>query len=71
VTWAALVASLDIVVVAGFVERDSSMFESVIGTWLPFVLIFLTTWATGALMSTLPWTQERPGGRPAPQGLPK
>jgi hypothetical protein len=67
--WTALVVTLDIVVVAGFVKRDLSIFERLLGTWLPFVLIFLATWATGALMTTLPWTREGPTRRPASQGL--
>jgi hypothetical protein len=50
---------LDLVVVAGGVERSRAMFESFSGTWLPFALVFLATWGTGSLMSTMPRTKER------------
>jgi menaquinone-dependent protoporphyrinogen oxidase len=53
--WTAIVAGLDGVVIAGGVQRSLAMFGSLTGTWLPLVLIFLATWATGALMATLPW----------------
>jgi len=42
-----LVALLDLVVVASFIQRDLAMFRSAFGTWLPLSLILLTTWATG------------------------
>jgi len=50
----ATVALLDLVVVAGAVQRSLAMFGSLVGTWLPFWLVFATTWATGELISTLP-----------------
>ncbi len=57
----AVVALLDVGVVAGTIQRSLAMFGSFAGTWLPLVLIFLATWATGALMSTLPWPKpEKP-----------
>jgi menaquinone-dependent protoporphyrinogen oxidase len=55
VTWTAIVALLDAVVVAGGVLHSLKMFGSVAGTWLPFALIFFATWATGEVMSTMPW----------------
>ena len=42
-----IVAALDLVVVALFILRSFAMFGSLLGTWLPFVLIFAATWATG------------------------
>ena len=39
--WTAIVMLLDLVVVAGALQRSLEMFKSVPGTWLPFVLIFL------------------------------
>ena len=42
-----IVMALDLVVVAAFIVRSFAMFGSVLGTWLPFVLIFAATWATG------------------------
>jgi menaquinone-dependent protoporphyrinogen oxidase len=55
--WTAIVTILDAVVVAGALLRDFAMFTSVAGTWLPFSLILLATWVTGALMSTMPWSE--------------
>jgi menaquinone-dependent protoporphyrinogen oxidase len=53
--WTAIVAGLDGVVIAGGVQRSLAMFGNITGAWLPLMLIFLATWATGALMSTMPW----------------
>jgi menaquinone-dependent protoporphyrinogen oxidase len=52
--FAAIVALLDAAIVAGLILRSFAMFESVVGTWLPFLLIFLATWATGLVMSMIP-----------------
>ena len=49
-----LVAVLDAVVVAGLILRSYDMFQSIAGTWLPFVLIFLATWATGSILAMVP-----------------
>lgn len=38
---------LDVIVVATFIEGSYAMFASFIGTWLPFALMFLTTYVTG------------------------
>jgi len=54
----AMVALLDLVVVAGVAQRSLEMFTSIAGTWLPFTLIFGATWGTGALMSTMPWPKS-------------
>jgi hypothetical protein len=40
---------LDALVVAPLFERSYAMFRSVIGTWLPFVVIFAASWAAGVL----------------------
>ena len=53
--FAATVAVLDLAVVAGLIQRSPAMMGSVTGFWLPLLLIFFATWATGALMSTMPW----------------
>lgn len=58
-SFAAIVALLDLVVVAGLVQGSLAMFASVAATWLPLLLIFAATWATGGIMSTMPW-QEPP-----------
>ena len=41
---------LDVVIVATFVEGSYEMFTSFIGTWLPFGLMFLTTYLVGTLI---------------------
>jgi hypothetical protein len=58
--WTAIGLLLDLVVVAGAVQRSLALFESVIGTWLPVGLIFLASWSTGVLLSMMP-----DGARPA------
>jgi menaquinone-dependent protoporphyrinogen oxidase len=54
VAWTMLVAALDLIVVAAAIERSIAMFASIAGTWLPFVLIFLSTWATGSVLAMMP-----------------
>ncbi len=54
----ALVAVLDAVVVAGLVMRSFDMFASIAGTWLPFALILLATWATGSILAMRPQRRE-------------
>jgi menaquinone-dependent protoporphyrinogen oxidase len=53
-TWTATVVVLDLVVVAGAVQRSLGMFKSIAGTWLPLALIFVVTWVTGEVISMLP-----------------
>jgi len=45
------VITLDALVVAPLIEGNYSMFTSLLGTWVPFVLIFGATYATGLLVS--------------------
>ena len=45
--YAAFVMLMDFVVVATFVEKSYAMFSSLLGTWLPFALIFGSTYAVG------------------------
>ena len=42
-----VVAVMDVLVVALLIERSFEMFKSILGTWLPFLLIFASTWWTG------------------------
>lgn len=42
-----VVVVMDVFVVALLIERSFKMFASILGTWLPFVLIFISTWWTG------------------------
>lgn len=59
IIWTALVALLDLVVVAGLAMRSFEMFTSIAGTWLPFALIFAATWATGTIQSMVPMSARR------------
>ena len=43
----AIVAGLDLLLVAPFIERSYAMFLSFLGTWLPFALIFATVYLIG------------------------
>ena len=49
----AIVIFLDVFVIALLVEKSFDMFRSVLGTWLPFALIFLAIWLTGTVMAVL------------------
>jgi len=41
------VIAMDFFVVAMLINRSFEMFTSLLGTWIPFGLIFLATWLTG------------------------
>ncbi|HXY49085.1 MAG TPA: hypothetical protein VEI01_06510 [Terriglobales bacterium] len=43
----AVVVSLDLFLVAPVFEKSYAMFASPLGTWVPFALIFVTTYLTG------------------------
>jgi hypothetical protein len=47
VVYVGIVILLDFVVVATLIERSYAMFASVLGTWLPFALIFAATYLVG------------------------
>jgi len=42
-----LIVALDAAVVAPLFERSYAMFRSLLGTWVPFVAIFVASWAAG------------------------
>jgi menaquinone-dependent protoporphyrinogen oxidase len=68
IAWTAIVVLLDAVIMAGAVLRSLKIFGSVAGTWLPFAMIFVAIWATGALMSTMPWpTKNSEPSAPVPR----
>jgi hypothetical protein len=46
-TFLGVVVVMDTIVVALLIEQSFVMFESILGTWLPFLLIFVSTWWTG------------------------
>jgi hypothetical protein len=41
------VITLDFFIVALLINQSLDMFASLLGTWIPFVLIFTSTWLTG------------------------
>jgi hypothetical protein len=45
----AVVVLADFFLVALVINRSMDMFRSVIGTWLPFLLIFVATYIAGVL----------------------
>lgn len=55
-SFAGIVALLDLVIVAGVVQRSWALFGSTLGLWLPLALIVLTAWAIGELLLTMPRT---------------
>ena len=42
---------MDFFVVAMLIEKNFDMFRSILGTWIPFVLIFFSTYFTGFLLN--------------------
>jgi hypothetical protein len=59
VTWLAIVMLLDLVVVAGLLLRSLAMFQSPLGTWIPFALIFASVLAVGEVNAS----RRRLGGK--------
>ncbi len=47
------VMAMDFFVVAMLILRSFEMFTSLLGTWIPFGLIFLSTWITGLFSSRI------------------
>lgn len=50
----AIVVLLDFFLVALIIERSMDMFRSLLGTWIPWVLIFLSTYLTGLVVEARP-----------------
>jgi hypothetical protein len=42
---------MDLFVVATFIEKSYAMFASLLGTWIPFVLIFVSTYLVGRMVT--------------------
>ncbi|MBH0200138.1 MAG: hypothetical protein HP497_12085 [Nitrospira sp.] len=47
-----VVVLLDVFLVALLIERSFAMFRSIIGTWIPFALIFAATYLTGRVLQS-------------------
>ena len=50
----AFVIAMDFFVVAMFINRSIEMFASLLGTWIPFALIFASTYLTGRSKTSSP-----------------
>ncbi len=48
----AIVVLVDFFLVALVINRSLEMFESLIGTWIPWALIFLATYLTGSVVES-------------------
>jgi hypothetical protein len=46
-----VVVAMDVVVVAMLINHSFAMFGSLLGTWIPFLLIFLSTYLTGTIVA--------------------
>jgi hypothetical protein len=53
VIFLAFVILMDFFVMAFAILRSFEMFASVVGTWIPFVLIFLSTYVTGMYVTKM------------------
>ncbi len=49
-----IVIGLDFFVVALLILRSTEMFRSILGTWIPFALIFASTYLTGLYITRKP-----------------
>jgi hypothetical protein len=58
VIFVAFVIAMDVFVVAMLINRSFEMFTSLLGTWIPFALIFVSTWLTGLLSQNDPMTRK-------------
>ena len=52
VVFVAIVVLVDFFLVALVINRSLEMFESLLGTWIPWVLIFLSTYLTGLFVES-------------------
>ena len=55
----AFVIAMDLFVVAVLINRSFEMFTSLLGTWIPFALIFLSTYLTGLAVTHKSQAQDR------------
>ncbi len=59
VAFLAFVVFMDVFLIALFVEKSFAMFSSILGTWIPFSLIFLSTFVTGSYLERTGMTAVR------------
>jgi len=58
IIFVSFVVIVDFFVVALLINRSLDMFHSWLGTWLPFILIFLSTYLTGWYMKKYPKSRD-------------
>lgn len=51
IIFVAIVVLMDFFIVSLLINKNFDMFRSPIGTWIPFVLIFISTYLTGTLVT--------------------
>jgi hypothetical protein len=61
-----LVVGMDFFLVALVINRSLDMFGSPIGTWIPFTLIFASTYLTGTYVRTHPMVSKPRSGTDTP-----
>ena len=52
IIFVSFVIFMDVFLVALFIEKSFAMFTSILGTWIPFVLIFMATYITGLYLKS-------------------
>lgn len=52
ITFLSVVVGVDFFLVALVINHSLEMFQSLLGTWIPFALIFLSTYLTGMTVQT-------------------
>lgn len=57
IAFLAFVVFMDVFLIALFVEKSFAMFASILGTWIPFALIFLSTYLTGLYRQRRTWSR--------------
>jgi hypothetical protein len=48
IIFVSIVILLDVLIVALLIQKSFEMFTSILGTWVPFSLIFVSTYLTGS-----------------------
>ena len=56
--------ALDAGIIAPFAERSLAMFASILGTWIPFACIFLSTFLVGRAVKRRPAPRAKAGALP-------
>ncbi len=57
ITFVTVVVLMDFFIVSLLINQNFDMFQSLIGTWIPFVLIFTSTYLTGTYVKKSDWNK--------------